>query len=66
MGGGHTVQYTHHVSQKCTLETYIILLTSVASINLIFFKLAESGLKWLWGNRTVVGRVVRVSMLYVL
>ena len=41
LGGGHTVQYIHHVSQKCTLETYIILLTSVASINLIFFKIGR-------------------------
>ena len=29
LGGGHTMQYTNHVSQKCTLETYIILLTNV-------------------------------------
>ena len=28
LGGGHTVQYIDHISQKCTLETYIILLTN--------------------------------------
>ena len=44
LGGGHTMQYRHYVSQqKCILETYIILLTNVAPINLInpliiFFK----------------------------
>ena len=31
-GGGHTVQYTDLVSQKCTLE---ISLTDVTPINLI-------------------------------
>ena len=35
LGGGHTVRYTEHVTQKCTLETYIILLTNVTPINLI-------------------------------
>ena len=34
-GGGHTTQYTDHVSQNCTLETYMILLTNITSINLI-------------------------------
>ena len=24
LGGGHTMQYTDHVAQKCTLETYVI------------------------------------------
>ena len=24
LGGGHTIQYTDHVSQKCTLEMYVI------------------------------------------
>ena len=33
--GWHTVQYTDPVSQKCTPETYMILLTNVATINLI-------------------------------
>lgn len=28
LGGGLTVQYTEHVSRKCTPETYIILVTS--------------------------------------
>ena len=38
-GGEHTIQYTDNVLQKCTLETYIILLTNVTLINLmIFFK----------------------------
>ena len=27
-GGGHTMKYTDDVSQNCTLETYMILLTS--------------------------------------
>ena len=35
LGGGHTIQYTDNVSQNCTFETYIILLTNVTSINLI-------------------------------
>ena len=35
LGGGYTMQYTAHVLWKCTLETYIILLTNVTSINLI-------------------------------
>ena len=35
LGGGHTMQYTDHVSQKCALELYIILLTNITPINLI-------------------------------
>ena len=35
LGGGCTVQYTRHESWKCTLETYMILLINVTSINLI-------------------------------
>ena len=35
LGGGHTMQYTGHVSQKCTLEIYIILLTNGTTINVI-------------------------------
>ena len=35
LGGGHTMQYTDHVSQKSTLETYITLLANVTPINLI-------------------------------
>ena len=31
----NTVQYTDQVSQKCTLETYMILLTNVTPMNLI-------------------------------
>ena len=38
LGAGHTIQYADHVSQKCTLETYIILLTHVTPLNLIFKK----------------------------
>ena len=38
LDGGHTGQCTHHVSQNCTLETYIILLTNVTPVNLIFTK----------------------------
>ena len=34
LGVGHTMQYTGHVSQKCTLETYMILLTNVIPIHL--------------------------------
>ena len=34
LGDGHTRQYTDHVSQNCTLETYEILLTNVTPINL--------------------------------
>lgn len=30
---GHTMQYTDHVSSKYTLETSIILLTNITSIN---------------------------------
>ena len=37
LDGGYTVQRIHHVSQKCTVETYIILLTNVTPINLIKF-----------------------------
>ena len=33
--GGRTMRYTDHMSQKCTFETYIILLTNVTSIKLI-------------------------------
>ena len=32
---GHTMQYTDHVSQKCTLETYVILLINITPINVI-------------------------------
>ena len=35
LGDGHTMQNTHDVLQKCTLATYIILLTNVIPINLI-------------------------------
>ena len=35
VGGGHTMQYTGHVSYKCTLETHMILLTNVTTMNLI-------------------------------
>ena len=39
LGGEHTMQFTDDVSQNCTFETYIILLTDVTPINLIkFFK----------------------------
>ena len=34
LGGGHTIQYTDHVSQKSIVEIYVILLTNVTSINL--------------------------------
>ena len=35
LGGKHTMQYTHDVSQDYTLETSIILLINVTPINLI-------------------------------
>ena len=35
LGGEHTMQCTDHVSLKCTLETYVILLTNVTPVNLI-------------------------------
>ena len=35
LGGEHTMQYTDDVFQNCTLETCIILLTNVTSINVI-------------------------------
>ena len=35
LGGGHTMQYSDDISEKCTLETYIVLVTNVNSINLI-------------------------------
>ena len=38
LGGEHTMQYTDHVSYKCTLETCIILLTNVFLISSIWNK----------------------------
>ena len=35
LDGGHTRQYEDHVSQKYTLEAYIILSTNVTSIHFI-------------------------------
>ena len=35
LGGRHTMQYTDHVPQNCTLETYMVLLSNVTPINLI-------------------------------
>lgn len=40
LGGRYLVQYTVHVSSKCTLEVYIILLTNVTLIILIL-KISE-------------------------
>ena len=34
LGGGRTIQYTDDVLRKCTLETYLILLTNVSPLNL--------------------------------
>ena len=45
LGGGHTMQYTDAVSQKCTLETYIFLLTNVTSTHLIK-KIKENEKGW--------------------
>ena len=41
LGGEHAVQYTNDVLKNCTLETYIILLTNVTSINSITLFLKE-------------------------
>ena len=38
LGGEHTMQYTDHVSYKCTLETCIILSTNVFLISSIWNK----------------------------
>ena len=38
-GGEHTIQYADDVSQNCTLETYMILLTDVTPINSIKVKI---------------------------
>ena len=35
LDGGHTIQNTDLVSQKCTLEAYMTLLTNVTPIHLI-------------------------------
>ena len=35
LGGRHTMKYTDAVAQKCTLETYVILLINVTPINLL-------------------------------
>ena len=35
LGGEHTMQYREGVSQKCVLETYVILFTYVTPINLV-------------------------------
>ena len=35
--GEHTIQYTDNVLQNYTLETYIILLTNVTTVNSINF-----------------------------
>lgn len=35
LGGGHTMQYTNHVSQSCTPDTCMTLLTNVTPIGLI-------------------------------
>ena len=37
-GREHTIQYTDDVLQNCTLETYIILLTTITPINSIKIK----------------------------
>ena len=52
-GGEHTVQCTDNVLQNCTLETYIILLTSVTPVNTIkFFK--EKSLEFKeWNNKAI-------------
>ena len=49
LGGGHTVQYTDHVSSKCALETCIILLTSATPTHLKIkyaFKEMDSEQHW--------------------
>ena len=34
LSGGHTMPYTDHVSQRCTLEAYMIILTYVHPMNM--------------------------------
>ena len=46
LGGEHTMQCTDHVSQKCTLETYMILLTNVTPINLINISVINTIIKF--------------------
>ena len=38
LSGEHTMQHTDHVSQNCTFEAYVTLLTNITSINLIKLK----------------------------
>ena len=45
LGGGHTVQHTDPVSQKCALGTYAALLSSLAPIHLIKKRLTLTYLK---------------------
>ena len=42
LGGGHTVQHTDLGSQKCTFETYMILVPNVTPINCIKEKKREN------------------------
>ena len=42
MDGEHTIQYTDGVLQNCTAETYMILLTNAAPINLIKIKINDT------------------------
>ena len=44
VSGRHTIQYTDQVSQKCTPETYMILLTNIAAINLIKKTTCDNGI----------------------
>ena len=38
LGGEQTIQYTDDVSQNCTFETYVILLTNITLIQSIKIK----------------------------
>lgn len=42
LGSGHTAQYTDPVSQTQTLETYMILLSNVTSINVVLKNLKRN------------------------
>ena len=57
LGGEHTMQYG--VSRDCTLETNIILLSNVTTINVIFLKMG----KLVYLNPTVSAIPVNVNGL---
>lgn len=48
LGGEYIIQYTADVLQNSTLETYIILSSSVTPINLIQLKKSCDSITWEW------------------